>query len=82
MICLSLFFEFTGLGPGVPPGSYLSPEFGMGQEMMKPPESNEDLVMQSQEEEEIPSPTHHIPRGPSPEPKIEDTECHRSQSAM
>lgn len=24
----------------------------------------------------------HIPRGPSPEPKIEDTECHRSQSAM
>ncbi|CAH0393848.1 unnamed protein product [Bemisia tabaci] len=71
-----------GLGPGVPPGSYLSPEFGMGQEMMKPPESNEDLVMQSQEEEEIPSPTHHIPRGPSPEPKIEDTECHRSQSAI
>lgn len=24
----------------------------------------------------------HIPRGPSPDPKIEDTECHRSQSAM
>lgn len=24
----------------------------------------------------------HIPRGPSPEPKIEDTECHRSQSAI
>lgn len=24
----------------------------------------------------------HIPRAPSPEPKIEDTECHRSQSAM
>ena len=23
-----------------------------------------------------------MPRGPSPEPKIEDTECHRSQSAM
>lgn len=22
------------------------------------------------------------PRGPSPEPRIEDTECHRSQSAM
>ncbi|KAL1139834.1 hypothetical protein AAG570_006811 [Ranatra chinensis] len=34
------------------------------------------------DEEEIPSPTHHIPRGPSPEPKIEDTECHRSQSAI
>lgn len=23
-----------------------------------------------------------LPRGPSPEPKIEDSECHRSQSAM
>ncbi|KAI5748830.1 hypothetical protein M8J76_002315 [Diaphorina citri] len=34
------------------------------------------------EEEEIPSPPHHIPRGPSPEPKIEDSECHRSQSAI
>ena len=33
------------------------------------------------DEEEVPSP-HQIPRGPSPEPKIEDTECHRSQSAM
>lgn len=33
------------------------------------------------EEEEVPSPSH-IQRGPSPEPKIEDTECHRSQSAM
>lgn len=32
------------------------------------------------EEEEIPSPT--LPRPPSPEPKIEDSECHRSQSAM
>lgn len=34
------------------------------------------------DEEDLPSPTHHVPRGPSPEPKIEDTECHRSQSAM
>ncbi|XP_026472131.1 arginine-glutamic acid dipeptide repeats protein isoform X3 [Ctenocephalides felis] len=33
------------------------------------------------EEEEVPSPSH-IQRGPSPEPKIEDTECHRSQSAI
>lgn len=32
-------------------------------------------------EPEIPSPTH-IPRGPSPEAKPDDTECHRSQSAM
>lgn len=33
-------------------------------------------------EPEIPSPTHNIPRGPSPEAKPDDTECHRSQSAM
>ncbi|XP_060803104.1 arginine-glutamic acid dipeptide repeats protein-like [Amyelois transitella] len=40
------------------------------------------LETQSQpEEEEVPSPAH-IPHGPSPEPKIEDTECHRSQSAI
>lgn len=39
------------------------------------------MVLQQPEEEEVPSPNH-IPRGPSPEPKIEDTECHRSQSAM
>nr|CAD7427281.1 unnamed protein product [Timema monikensis] len=34
-----------------------------------------------QEDEETPSPSH-VPRGPSPEPKIEDAECHRSQSAI
>ncbi|CAH1405146.1 unnamed protein product [Nezara viridula] len=34
------------------------------------------------DDEEVPSPPHHVPRGPSPEPKIEDTECHRSQSAI
>lgn len=33
-------------------------------------------------EPEIPSPTQNIPRGPSPEAKPDDTECHRSQSAM
>lgn len=33
------------------------------------------------EDEEI-EPTPIISRGPSPEPKIEDSECHRSQSAM
>ena len=33
------------------------------------------------EEEEI-EPTPILSRGPSPEPKIEDSECHRSQSAM
>lgn len=36
-----------------------------------------------EEEEEAPSPVgSSIPRGPSPEPRIEDSECHRSQSAM
>jgi len=34
-------------------------------------------------EEEAPSPVGSgPPRGPSPEPRIEDSECHRSQSAM
>lgn len=49
-------------------------------------DSEGSTLQQSQDiqqiEEEIPSPNHMIPRGPSPEPKIEDTECHRSQSAM
>lgn len=43
--------------------------------------SDPQMGLQQPEEEEVPSPNH-IPRGPSPEPKIEDTECHRSQSAM
>ena len=34
---------------------------------------DEDMVRQS---------PHQIPRGPSPEPKVEDSECHRSESAM
>ncbi|XP_047503292.1 arginine-glutamic acid dipeptide repeats protein [Pieris napi] len=48
------------------------------------PEDNPELKLETQsvpEEEEIPSPAH-ISHGPSPEPKIEDTECHRSQSAI
>lgn len=48
------------------------------------PDENTELKLETQsqpEEEEIPSPAH-IPHGPSPEPKIEDTECHRSQSAI
>ncbi|XP_047532887.1 arginine-glutamic acid dipeptide repeats protein isoform X2 [Vanessa atalanta] len=47
-------------------------------------DDNPELKLETQsqpEEEEIPSPAH-IPHGPSPEPKIEDTECHRSQSAI
>lgn len=34
------------------------------------------------DEEGEQSPTLVPPRGPSPEPRIEDTECHRSQSAI
>lgn len=48
------------------------------------PDENPELKLETQsqpEEEEIPSPAH-ISHGPSPEPKIEDTECHRSQSAI
>ncbi|XP_059486637.1 arginine-glutamic acid dipeptide repeats protein-like isoform X2 [Neocloeon triangulifer] len=54
----------------------------MSRHPMLPPEepkSEADSIIP--EEEEAPSPNH-IPRGPSPEPKIEDTECHRSQSAI
>ena len=40
-----------------------------------------DLHHREQEEEE-PEQQSMISRGPSPEPKIEDSECHRSQSAM
>lgn len=36
---------------------------------------------ENDEPEETPSP-HGVPRGPSPEPKVEDSECHRSQSAI
>ncbi|XP_033336648.2 uncharacterized protein LOC117226438 isoform X4 [Megalopta genalis] len=39
------------------------------------PKIEPDLI--EQEQEEPPS-----PRGPSPEPRIEDSECHRSQSAI
>lgn len=48
------------------------------------PDETPELKLETQsqpEEEDIPSPAH-IPHGPSPEPKIEDTECHRSQSAI
>lgn len=44
--------------------------------------SNDDSLLGPPDEDDIPSPTNHIPKGPSPEPKIEDSECHRSQSAM
>lgn len=44
--------------------------------------SGDEGPMGCPEDDEVPSPTHQVPRGPSPEPKIEDVECHRSQSAM
>lgn len=45
-------------------------------------QSNDDSLLGPPDEDDIPSPTNHVPKGPSPEPKIEDSECHRSQSAM
>lgn len=62
--------------------AFLSPDSGRGEAEVKP----EPLTVSGDEggtveEEEVPSPTQ-LQRGPSPEPKIEDTECHRSQSAM
>jgi len=76
---MKLLFLITGymgameLATGMPPGM----------EMMKP----DQMMSQStddgnNEEESSPSPNLHVPHGPSPEPKIEDSECHRSQSAM
>ncbi|XP_060865602.1 LOW QUALITY PROTEIN: arginine-glutamic acid dipeptide repeats protein-like [Metopolophium dirhodum] len=61
------------LATGMPPGM----------EMIKP----DQMMSQStddgnNEEESSPSPNLHVPHGPSPEPKIEDSECHRSQSAI
>jgi arginine-glutamic acid dipeptide repeat-containing protein len=40
-------------------------------------------TMHEDVDEDAPSPVANtIPRGPSPEPRIEESECHRSQSAM
>lgn len=66
---------------GTPPGSsgYGGPSDHLKSE---PITVSSDEAGGNGEDEEVPSPPHHIPRGPSPEPKIEDTECHRSQSAM
>lgn len=69
------------------PGSPHQPHHGHPHLRAPPrptPDENPELKLETQstpEEEEIPSPAH-IPHGPSPEPKIEDTECHRSQSAI
>lgn len=74
--------QFYCLGAGNMMGhpAFLSPD-GTRDPEIKP----EPMVVSGDEggggeEEEVPSPTH--PRPPSPEPKIEDSECHRSQSAM
>jgi len=50
---------------------------------MAPGHSNEDgNGMNEEMEEDPPSPPPSIPRGPSPEPRIEDSECHRSKCAI
>lgn len=80
-----LFCVRLGLGHG----GYLGPAdmtlAGHGDLIKSDPSllrSNDDSLLGPPDEDDIPSPTNHIPKGPSPEPKIEDSECHRSQSAM
>lgn len=53
----------------------------------KPPSSDEVIKVEPDPEPTTPEEESQCspvapPRGPSPEPRIEDTECHRSQSAM
>lgn len=57
--------------------------------MNPPSKSLSDEVIKVEPDPEPPAPEEDNqsspvapPRGPSPEPRIEDTECHRSQSAM
>jgi arginine-glutamic acid dipeptide repeat-containing protein len=69
------------LGPGMPDELKSEPLSLSGNTTVGSDLSDSQMGLQQPEEEEVPSPNH-IPRGPSPEPKIEDTECHRSQSAM
>lgn len=76
----------------LPPTTYvtnLPPQMPLAQNPMHAPserhaESEKCSVIQEpvtiEEEEEIE--THYPYRGPSPEPRVEDVECHRSQSAM
>ena len=68
---------------GVIAGAHHHSSRHLPEEVKTEPDVNDPQIasIPQPEEEEIPSPNH-IPRGPSPEPKIEDTECHRSQSAM
>nr|CAD7573652.1 unnamed protein product [Timema californicum] len=63
-------------GPHHHSGRHLSPE-----DVKTEPLCSDVQDQLQQEDEETPSPNH-VPRGPSPEPKIEDAECHRSQSAI
>ncbi|KAG8191260.1 hypothetical protein JTE90_003272 [Oedothorax gibbosus] len=76
----------------LPPTTYvtnLPPQMPLAQNPMHAPserhaESEKCSVIQEpvtiEEEEEIE--THYPYRGPSPEPRVEDVECHRSQSAI
>ncbi|KAK2724084.1 hypothetical protein QYM36_002435 [Artemia franciscana] len=40
------------------------------------------IVGEECRDEDVPSPVIEVPPGPSPEPRIDDSECHRSQSAI
>lgn len=78
-----------GMIPGLPPGPLSGtigsgpPPLGGGGSSSSAGHNDNDSSMQEDPEEEAPSPVgSNIPRGPSPEPRIEDSECHRSQSAM
>uniref|UniRef100_A0A8D8ZNA4 Arginine-glutamic acid dipeptide repeats protein n=1 Tax=Cacopsylla melanoneura TaxID=428564 RepID=A0A8D8ZNA4_9HEMI len=71
--------EMSGLPHGLGVGGMPHSVDGVKNEALSISGDDGHMVV---EEEEIPSPPHHIPRGPSPEPKIEDSECHRSQSAI
>lgn len=59
----------AGLGPGGPGGHHATEPVHIDAVDIEP-------------DPEPPSPVHNIDRGPSPEAKPDDTECHRSQSAM
>ena len=55
---------------------------GMGSSGHHPTEPVHIDAVDIEPDPEPPSPVHPIDRGPSPEAKPDDTECHRSQSAM
>jgi arginine-glutamic acid dipeptide repeat-containing protein len=68
--------------PGIGPPSSISTSSGAGA-AISTTHDEANNTMHEDMDEDAPSPVANtIPRGPSPEPRIEDSECHRSQSAM